>query len=170
MKPFDKLERWSERHHSVWMDALRLVLGLILTIKGFMFIMDTASLVKLLNDLNFGWDNVMMAHVIAIMHLLAGFLIIIGLATRISCLLMIPILLGAVFFANLNSNGEHAGELVMSIFTLCLLIFFFFKGSGRFSSYYYLINSKRSRQTDESDGDYKGGSSTAPMDKEANIV
>ena len=165
MKTFEKLEQWGDRYKSPWIDFLRMILGAILVIKGFMFIMDTASLVKLLNDLNFGWDNVLMAHVIAIMHLLTGFFIILGLATRVSCLIMIPIVAGAIFFANLSAGTT--GELVLSIIVLLMLIFFFFKGSGRFSAYYYLINSRRSRLTDESRGDYKGGSPLAvPLVKE----
>ena len=169
MTPFLKLERWSEQHHAPWMDVLRLILGSILMLKGFMFIMDTASLIKLLNELNFGENNVLIAHLIAIMHLFTGFMIFIGLATRAASLIQIPIILGAIFFVNLN-GGERTGELILSIIVLLLLIFYFIKGSGKFSAYYYLINSKRSRLTDESKGDYRGGSSVAPMDKEANIL
>ena len=170
MKPFEKLDKWGEEHHSAWLDVLRIVLGLILQMKGFMFIMDTASLVNLLNAFHFGENSVMVAHVIAIMHLLTGFLIMIGLATRICCLVQIPIILGAIFYVNSNTSGTRTGELILSVVVLLLLVFFFFKGSGRFSAYYYLINSKRSRLTDESRSDFKGAPTTAPMDKEANLM
>ncbi len=169
MAPFERLERWSEKHHAPWMDVLRILLGLILTVKGFMFIADTSSLVRILA--NFGVeDGVFIAHVIAVLHLFTGFLISIGLATRLCCLIEIPVLLGAIFFVNLNTKSEGALELIFSIIVLFLLAFFFLAGSGRFSAYYYLINSKRSRLTDESRKDYKGGSPVAPMDKDANIL
>ena len=170
MTVYKKMENWGEQHHSPWMDVLRIFLGLTLMFKGFIFIMDTASLISLLKAFNFGGNSILFAHVIATMHLLTGFLITIGLATRICCLVQIPIMLGAIFFVNINAGGTRVGELLLSIFILLLLIFFFIKGSGKFSAYYYLINSKRSRLTDESAGDYPGGSSAAPLDKEANIL
>lgn len=170
MKTFEKLERWSDQHHAAWMDVLRIVLGLILVVKGFMFIADTSVLVKALNDLFGISDGIVWAHVIAILHLVTGFLIIIGLATRACCLIDIPLLLGAIFFLNSNTNNMNGGEIILSVVVLLLLIFFFIKGSGRASAFYYLINSKRSRQTDESIRDYRGGSPAAPMDKEANIL
>jgi putative oxidoreductase len=167
---FHQLEKWSDRNHSAWMDVLRMVLGITLTVKGFMFIMDTSDLVRILNA-NFGIaDGIIWAHVIAILHLATGFLITIGLATRASCLIDIPMLIAAILFVNINSTENRVGELLISVIILLLLVFFFLKGSGRFSAFYYLINSRRSRETDESRGDYKGGSPVAPMDKEANIL
>ncbi|MEP7128111.1 MAG: DoxX family protein [Chitinophagales bacterium] len=170
MKSLESLEKWSDRHHSPWMDALRVVLGLCLLIKGFMFIADTSSLVQLLNDLFGIADGIVWAHAIAILHLVTGFLIVIGLATRISCLIDIPLLLVAIIFVNSNAGITSAGELLFSIIVLLLLILFFFTGSGRGSAYYYLVNSKRSRLTDESDEEYKGASPASPLDKEANIL
>ena len=170
MKPFQRFEIWSEQHQSAWMDVLRIVLGITLTVKGFMFIMDTSSLVRILNS-SFGVaDGVIWAHLLAIIHLVTGFLITIGLATRACCLIDIPMLIGAILFVNINAIGNRGFELLASIFVLLLLIFFFFKGSGHFSAYYYMINSKRARLTDESHGDYQGGSPVAPLDKEANIL
>ena len=170
MKPFEKFEIWSVKHHSPWMDVLRMALGIILTLKGFMFIMDTSYLVTVLNE-NFGMTNsIVWAHAIAILHLLTGFFITIGLATRISCLVDIPVLIGAIFFVNINSSHANTFELILSVVILALLIFFFVKGSGRFSSYYYLLNSKQSRLTDESRVDYKGRSPIAPVDKDANLL
>ncbi|MEO6167260.1 MAG: DoxX family protein [Chitinophagales bacterium] len=170
MKTLEKLEKWGDEHDSPWIDGLRIVLGLILIVKGFMFIADTTMLVKVLNDLFGISDGIILAHVIAILHLVTGFLITIGLATRICCLIDIPLLLGAIFFVNTNTGNTNTGEVLLSIVVLLLLIFFLFKGSGRASAYYYLINSKRSRLTDESRRDYKGGSPAAPLDKEANIL
>jgi len=170
MKAYEKLEQWSNQHHAAWMDVLRMMLGLTLVIKGFMFISDTSVLVTVLNDL-FGISNgIIWAHVIAIIHLFTGFLIAIGLATRTCCLIDIPLLLGAIFFVNMNTGGTSGGELILSVVVLLLLVFFFIKGSGRVSAFYYLINSKRSRLTDESRRDFKGGSPVPPLDKDANIV
>lgn len=170
MKPIEKLESWSDQYQSGWMDALRVILGLLLIIKGFMFIADTTLLVRVLNDLFGITDGIILAHIIATLHLLTGFLIAIGLATRVSCLIDIPLLVIAILFVNSNLGNTGIGELIFSVAVLLLLILFFVMGSGKGSAYYYLVNSKRSRLTDESKADYKGGSVAAPLDKEANII
>jgi hypothetical protein len=50
MALFDKFEKWSEKYHAPWMGILRIILGVILTVKGFMFIVDTSTLVRILTN------------------------------------------------------------------------------------------------------------------------
>ncbi|HXB43174.1 MAG TPA: DoxX family membrane protein, partial [Puia sp.] len=67
-------------------------------------------------------------------NFLGGFLIIIGLFTRIVALTQIPILIGALFFINADKEKIAAGnELIFAIITLLLLIFFLIIGSGPIS-------------------------------------
>jgi hypothetical protein len=46
----------------------------------------------------------------------------------------LPILLIAVFFINIPRAGDEVFELILSIITLLLLIYFVIKGSGPFSA------------------------------------
>ncbi len=121
-----------------WLTLLRIVLGLTLFWKGITFIRDSSDLQELLHwaaigvvDKNTQW----MAFLITYINLLGGLFITVGLFTRTSCMVQIPILLGAVFFVN-NSHGlnQPVSELVISAVVLVLLILFAIKGSGVLSA------------------------------------
>jgi uncharacterized membrane protein YphA (DoxX/SURF4 family) len=85
------------------------------------------------------------AQIIAFMHLFFGTLIIIGLGTRFSCAVMIPVVMGALIFVNRISDYSSSSETILSMVVLCLLIFSFIEGSGKFSVQYYINRSRRSR-------------------------
>jgi uncharacterized membrane protein YphA (DoxX/SURF4 family) len=91
------------------------------------------SLKALLAESSFGFLPDWIALVITWIHLLCGFLITIGLFTRLSALIQIPILIGAVII-NLSMGIFTPGsELVFSMLVLVLLVFFLFEGGGEFS-------------------------------------
>ena len=159
------LDGWSEKHDSVWIDVLRMVLGIILIAKGFLFMANISDLHNNL-ELHFGIVSKSAAVMIPVIHLLAGFLILIGLATRLSCLVQIPILFAAIIFVDLHST---ATELISSLVVFFLLIFFTIKGSGKFSAYYYIVNSRRGRESHGTNDIATGAPLTAPMDKEGNL-
>src|SRR5450432_1486699 len=125
VKTFDA---WSEKHDSAWIDLLRIILGIALIVKGFLFLKNISELYNNLQS-HFGIISTTAAFMIAGINLLAGFLILIGLATRIACLVQIPILFAAIIFVNLNSTPI---DLTFSVLVFFLLIFFTIKGSGKF--------------------------------------
>ena len=93
-----KLDRWAYPHHPRWIELLRIALGIILFLKGFLFIQDTESLVEMLKNSRFEWVSFALAHYVAFAHLVGGVMIAIGLLTRLAVAFQIPILLGAVIF------------------------------------------------------------------------
>ncbi|OKL40372.1 DoxX family protein [Pontibacter flavimaris] len=129
-----RVEHWADTHHPMWLDFLRIGLGVFLMVKGFMFIQDTAALFSIMQKSQFAWVTVGLAHYVAFAHLVGGLLIAMGLVTRVAILFQLPILIGAVFFINPNRGfySENT-ELWSSIVVLLLLIFFLVFGSGRFS-------------------------------------
>lgn len=143
MNVIQKLEAYGESHHPAWLSVLRGVLGLIIFFKGIVFIQDTGALAQLMQDSNFPWSTLWLAHYVAFAHLVGGILIFLGLITRIAILFQIPILLGAIFLVN-APRGFFVGnvELLFSILVLFLLIFFFFWGSGPFSVDEYMRTHK----------------------------
>ena len=146
MSALERLEKWGELHHSKWMDALRILLGLILHFKGLLFMFHTADLMRLL-QLNFSSeDAVILAHVLAFMHIFFGSLILIGVGTRFSCLVMIPVVFISIIFIGIHFGNEHASELILSVVVLFLLVFFFVEGSGDFSVSHYMNRSRKSRE------------------------
>lgn len=127
-----QLDKWSTTHPKLLL-LLRAVLGVALVSKGISFMSDIMSLKALLAQSGFAFLPDWIALVITWIHLLCGFLITIGLFTRLSALIQIPILIGAVII-NLSGGIFMPGsELVFSILILALLVFFLFEGGGELS-------------------------------------
>jgi putative oxidoreductase len=129
-----QIEHWADGHQAKWLAALRIVLGLIIFLKGLFFIQNTDALYLMIANSAFELYAVMLVHLVALAHLVGGILIMIGLITRIAISFQIPILLGAIVFVNAQRGFfSMQSELSLSIFVLALLIFFFVFGSGSFS-------------------------------------
>jgi putative oxidoreductase len=97
MNVLQRVERWGDTHHPAWIDALRIMLGIILFLKGISFIGDTTYLSELVGGSRFGLTPVILVHYVAFAHLVGGLLIAAGCLTRLATLAQLPILLGAVF-------------------------------------------------------------------------
>lgn len=134
MNVLHRIEHWGDTHHPAWTDALRIMLGIILVLKGISFISDTAYLHNLVGGIHFGLFPVMAVHYVAFAHLMGGFLIALGCLTRLMCILQLPILVAAVFFVNIRQGFSPLNsELWLSLIVLVLLLIFVVIGSGRFS-------------------------------------
>lgn len=141
MKPDTEQTRLSQPK---WLTVVRVLLGLILFWKGFIFIQNSAQLEQLVHESRmFDKSSHFIAFLIPWVHLLGGFLIGIGLFTRWAALAQLPILIGVIFFVN-ATGGIHTSnpELILSFVVLTLAIVFVIKGSGiisadeYFNSYY----------------------------------
>jgi putative oxidoreductase len=130
-----KILSWDDKYPFVFV-ILRVTLGLILAIRGLYFLTSIQPLYYLiegsrLSKLNM---NMPLALFVSWVHLLGGTFIILGLLTRISVWAQIPIILGAIFFINLNNGLPHSfPELLLSVFVLILLILFALAGGGNIS-------------------------------------
>ena len=127
-----QLDKWSTAHPRLLL-LLRAALGIALTSKGISFISDMISLKALLSASSFNFLPDWVALVITSIHLLCGFLITIGLFTRLSALVQIPILIGAVIINASASVYTPGSELIFSLVVLVLLVFFLFEGGGELS-------------------------------------
>ena len=127
--------------HPVLLVALRITLGIILLIRGILFVTSIQPLFHLiksssLNELNM---NMALALFVCWVHILGGTFIVLGLLTRIAASAQIPILLGAIFFINLNPGLSHGySELLLSVLVLMLSVLFAFTGGGKISMDNYL--------------------------------
>lgn len=138
MNTVQKIERWGDVHHAKWLDILRIVLGVIILMKGIYFVSNIDALRGLfVQNSVYGFSGLMamaLTHVVAFVHLVGGVLIIIGLVTRFAVVIQIPILLGAVFFVNISKGFSTLNsELWLSIIVLMLLVLFWVIGSGPYS-------------------------------------
>lgn len=134
MNYLQQIDGWSIKHHPKWLVVLRVLLGLGLIVKGIQFIKNATVLEQMINQSsvsqNFSWLNTF----IPWLHLFGGSMLIAGLFTRLSVLIQVPVLFGAVFFVNANNNifsGES--DFLFSIIVLLLLLFFLIEGGGPFS-------------------------------------
>ncbi|WP_266365566.1 DoxX family protein [Tellurirhabdus rosea] len=134
MNLVQRVEHWGDTHHPVWTDGLRIILGMILFMKGVSFISDTSYLTSLVGGVKFSLTPVVLVHYVAFAHLFGGFLIMLGCLTRLAVLLQLPILVGAVFFINISQGFSYLNsELWLSLLVLALLVVFLVIGSGPFS-------------------------------------
>ena len=134
MDTLSRIDKWGEKHPSRILEILRILLGVIIFMKGVFFIRNTDAIIDMLANSRIEWGSFFIAHYVAMSHLVGGVLITIGLITRIAIGFQLPILLGAVVLVNAQ-HGFFAmeSELGFSILVLALLIFFFFYGSGPYS-------------------------------------
>ena len=135
-----------------WLTIVRIALGLILFWKGINFIRDSSDLHLMLQRMSIGvvdknshWIEFLITYI----NLLGGLCIIVGLFTKASSIILIPILISAVFFVNTRHGlNQSTFELVLSAIILILLILFSIKGSGVLSAdeyfrSYYRGNTKK---------------------------
>ena len=127
---------WAEAHPKVWLDCVRIYLGLGLFIRGVFIITNTRAefILDLLKRMDFPWlVTVGVLHYISLAHLVGGLMLTVGLLTRIAAWVQIPILAGAVFIhrgEGLMSGGQ---SLEFSALVFFLLVMFAISGSGPLS-------------------------------------
>ncbi len=120
-----------------WLTIVRIALGFILFWKGINFIRDTSLLQSMIGQTGIGMfdkNSSVLAFIITYINLLGGLFIAVGLFTRTSSMIQMPILIGAVFLVNMKQAGNSSFELVLSIIVLVLLVIFAYKGSGTLSA------------------------------------
>jgi putative oxidoreductase len=127
---------WGDRHHPRILDIIRILLGLLLAIRGYVYFNNTGYIRELILQNRFlgRSPDVVMAIVYYSIYiqLVGGIMILLGLFTRVAAALQLPIIFGAVFFVNIFSPFFNS-ELWLSILVLALLILFVVIGSGPWS-------------------------------------
>ena len=131
-----RIENWGDTHHPAVIDVLRIALGIFLLLKGVAFMENTAdlkSIIESLDSIEFS-SGILMALVyyVTFAHMVGGIMIALGILTRFSAIIQIPIVLGAVF-VNDQLLSPINTQLWFSIIALVLLVIFMIIGSGPLS-------------------------------------
>lgn len=146
MNTLQKIDHWSATHRSVWLDYLRIILGLFILAKGIIFIADLEGLNKIITNSRFEFIAIGLMHYVVFAHLTGGILIALGLLTRFAVFCQLPVLIGAVMFVNAEKGFFSAqSELGISLVTLALLVFFLIYGSGKLSADAYMNRAKEGK-------------------------
>ena len=136
MNMLHQIDHWSLTHNPKWLVIFRVVLGIILFVRGITFLNNTTALQHFIENSTLNnWDNSLwLSLIITWIHLLGGVFISLGLFTRISALVQIPVVLGAIIFTN-ASNSIFAAQpnLILPLVILLLLIVFTIEGGGQVS-------------------------------------
>src|ERR1035437_1111796 len=114
------LKKSTGKQQPKWFSIFRIALGLILFWRGISFLYNPGELGSMLRSI--GIDAQVFSFAISYLNLLGGLFIAVGLFTRWTSLVQLPILLGAVFFVNIRAGVTI--ELVLSLIVLILLVAF----------------------------------------------
>ncbi len=129
--------RWAETHPKVWLDCVRIYLGLALFIRGVLIITSTrADFVQdMLQRTGQSWlISAALLHYVALAHFVGGAMLIVGLLTRIAAVVQIPVLAGAVLLVHRAEGLMAAGQsLELSALVLFLLVVVAVAGAGPLS-------------------------------------
>ena len=139
MSHIQKLNSHVSPSYYLWLDVLRIFLGAFILIKGFIFAADTESLNLIIKNSKFNFLAAGLVHYVIFAHITGGFLILLGLLTRVAVSFQVPILLGAIIFVNSEKGFfSTSSELGISIAVFVLLIIFLIYGSGKLSVDHYM--------------------------------
>jgi uncharacterized membrane protein YphA (DoxX/SURF4 family) len=127
---------WADTHPKVWLDCVRIYLGLGLFIRGLFIITNTRAdfIQTLIENRAYPWlITVGLLHYVAIAHLIGGLMLMFGLLTRIAAWVQIPVLAGAILMHRTEGLMTSGQSLELSMLVLFLLVTFAFAGAGPLS-------------------------------------
>lgn len=142
MLQLSRFYEWIEQRSNLFVDLVRIYLGIGLLVRGILFFDKPVLLSQSLLSAGQNVDNTsFLAHLIAMIHVGGGLMLAVGLATRIAALIQIPILFVAVFFVHFPEGLMTSGQsLEFSALVLFLLVILFIRGSGRLSLDNYFLD------------------------------
>ena len=127
---------WADTHPKVWLDCVRIYLGLGLFIRGLFIITNTKAefIQTLIQRLEYPWVvTAGLLHYVALAHLIGGLMLVVGLLTRIAAWVQIPILAGALLIHRSDGLMTMGQSLELSALVFFLLIIFALAGAGPLS-------------------------------------
>jgi putative oxidoreductase len=134
-----RLDQVVEGKRELFLDFIRVYLGLGLVAKGVHFLFDQDFVGQfLMSDIRLDLGSAFISHYIPLAHLGGGLLLAMGLMTRFAALVQLPVLLGAVYFVHLREGLFSRGQtLEFTLLVLFLLVVYAVCGSGRLSVDHY---------------------------------
>lgn len=142
---FRELLAWADSRRELWLDCVRIYLGIGLLVRGMMlFSPQPHALVADLSTSGAPWAlSAGLLHYVMLAHLVGGVLLAVGLLTRLAALVQVPVLVGAVFFVHWNEGLLSLGQsLEFSALVLVLLCVFTVSGAGRLSLDHVVFGSR----------------------------
>jgi len=132
MKSLMQIKIWGENHPK-WVNYLRILLGLILIWRGVSFLLNLDLLDLYLKEtgiddgLGLSISINFLAQLIVIVNIFGGICIALNIYARMFSLFNLPIIIGAVFFVNMRSDGftPHSQFWIPLVVLLCIISYLF---------------------------------------------
>ncbi|HET7536408.1 MAG TPA: DoxX family protein [Candidatus Didemnitutus sp.] len=128
---------WAETHPKVWLDCVRIYLGIGLFIRGVLIITNSRAdfIQEMVNRTSQTWVvSAFLLHYVALAHFVGGGMLMVGLLTRVAALVQIPVLAGALLLVHRGEGLMSAGQsLEFSALVLFLLTVVAVAGAGPLS-------------------------------------
>lgn len=141
---------WAESRRELWLDLVRIYLGLGLLARGLLLITNTSTgyFIDMLQRADQPWLlGGLMLHYVMLAHFVGGLMLTIGFLTRIAAAVQIPILAGAVFVVHRKDGLFAMGQsLEFSALVLFLLAVITVSGAGKLSLDYVTFGAGRTRR------------------------
>ena len=135
MEALERLRHWLDARRALWLDLLRIYLGCALFLKGIFFIWQGSVLFEAVQQTKIGFADGLIAHYVFLAHVGGGFLLALGLVTRLAAALQIPVLAGAVLLVH-RQEGLFTPQMTLefTMLVLVLLAVFTVAGGGPLSA------------------------------------
>jgi uncharacterized membrane protein YphA (DoxX/SURF4 family) len=126
------------RRTDVELDLVRVYLGLVLMVRGVLFLSHPDVALRFLEHDGY-FSAATTAHYIGFAHVCGGLMLSLGLCTRLAAAVQMPVLLGVLLCPSLREGAFYSGQSPeMSTLILFLLGVFAFFGAGPWSADYRL--------------------------------
>lgn len=128
---------WAEAHPKVWLDLVRIYLGLGLFVRGLLLITNarTEFVSEVVARSGQSWLlSAALLHYVTLAHFVGGAMLAAGVLTRIAAAVQLPVLVGALLFIHRGEGLMTAGQsLEFSALVLALLAIVTVAGPGPIS-------------------------------------
>jgi uncharacterized membrane protein YphA (DoxX/SURF4 family) len=128
---------WAETHPKVWLDCIRIYLGIGLFIRGVLIITNSRAdfIQEMVQRTGQTWlISAFLLHYVALAHFVGGGMLMVGLLTRVAAVVQIPVLAGALLLVHRAEGLMTAGQsLEFSALVLFVLVVIAVAGAGPLS-------------------------------------
>ena len=118
---------------SIILFLFRIILGLTLFIKGINFVRNQEFLEGLISNAALLENLSFLKIVIPFIHILGGFMIIIGVYSRLMIFIQLPIIFAAIVLLLISGGMSYYREIAFALVILILLISYLKFGDGLYS-------------------------------------
>ena len=136
MEQIVRMNTWANAHTNIPIDLLRVAFGAFLFYKGLFFVNSSAFIAEIAQPFGLEGLSYFTIQIVPMFHIVGGLLIAIGLLTRLSAAIHLP-LLGGALAVNIIGTID-ASNLIQAGAALVLCLFFLAYGSGKHSVDYRL--------------------------------